>query len=187
MSPIDPTLYALPVTDLARALIGCTLLVDGVGGVIVETEAYHAGDAASHSFVGPRPHTAAMWGPAGRAYVYRSYGLHWCVNIVGGVAPGAAVLIRALEPVAGLEIMAQRRGTRDPRLLCAGPGRLCQSLGISAALEGAALNAPPFTLHPREIEPPIAVGSRIGISRAADRPWRFGWAGSRYLSRPFPR
>ena len=185
MNPFDPALYDLPVLELAQALIGCTLLVDGVGGVVVETEAYHAADPAAHSFGGPRPRTAAMWGPPGRAYVYRSYGLHWCMNVVGGAEPGAAVLLRALEPQYGLEAMAARRGLDDVRRLCAGPGRLCAALGITGALDGAALDAPPFDLLARAIEPAIVTGSRIGITKAAEVPWRFGMAKSTYFSRPF--
>lgn len=185
MPPFDPAMYALPVVDLARALVGCTLLVDGVGGVIVETEAYHAGDAASHSFVGPRPRTEAMFGPVGHAYVYRSYGLHWCMNVVGGAERAAAVLIRAIQPVHGIGAMAERRGVADPRLLCAGPGRLCQALAISGALNGAPLGIPPLQLLGRDREPDLVAGRRIGITKAAGEPWRFGQAGSRFLSRPF--
>jgi DNA-3-methyladenine glycosylase len=181
-----PRFYDRPIVDLARALIGCTLTVDGVGGMIVETEAYHAGDPAAHSYRGATPRTATMFGPAGRLYVYRSYGLHWCMNIVGGSEPGAAVLLRAIEPLAGLDVMADRRGLATPRLLCAGPGRLCQALGITGAMDGAPLDAPPLALLPRTTEPPILVGPRIGISKAVDQPWRFGLAGSRYLSRGFP-
>ncbi len=182
---MPPGFYDQPVVALARALIGCRLLVDGVGGTIVETEAYHAGDPASHSFAGPRPRTAAMFGPPGRAYVYRSYGLHWCMNVVGGAETAAAVLIRAIEPGDGIDAMVARRGMADPRLLCAGPGRLCAALGITDALNGCALNAPPFALLKRTETPDLVVGPRIGISRAVEEPWRFGLAGSRFLSRPF--
>lgn len=181
----DPALYVLPVLDLARALIGCTLTVDGVGGIVVETEAYHAGDPAAHSFGGPRPRTKVMWGPPGHAYVYRSYGLHWCMNVVGGAEPGAAVLIRALEPTDGLDAMAARRGTDDPRRLCSGPGKLCAALGITGAMNGAALDRPPFALSGRGEAPTIVTGPRIGITKAADEPWRVGLAGSPFLSRPF--
>lgn len=182
---MPPDFYDRPVLDLARALIGCRLFVEGVGGTIVETEAYHAGDAASHSHAGITPRTATMFGPPGRAYVYRSYGLHWCMNVVGGREPGAAVLLRAIEPTIGLETMAARRAIADPRLWCAGPGRLCQALGITAAHDGQPLDAPPFALLPRDAEPDLHVGPRIGITRAAAEPWRFGLAGSRFLSRPF--
>ncbi|WCT75246.1 DNA-3-methyladenine glycosylase [Sphingomonas naphthae] len=177
--------YNRPIVDLARDLIGATLLLDGVGGIIVETEAYRADDPASHSFAGPRARTAAMFGPVGHAYVYRIYGLHWCLNIVGGEAPGGAVLIRALEPTHGLDRMAERRGTGDPRLLCSGPGKLAQALGITAALDGAPLEAPPFALIPADGPADILTGPRIGISKAVEQPWRFGLAGSRYVSRPF--
>ena len=185
MTAFDSALYALPVIDLARALVGCTFTVDGVGGVIVETEAYHAGDPASHSFAGPTPRNRAMWGRPGCAYVYRSYGLHWCMNIVGGAERGAAVLLRAIEPREGIAAMAERRGTGDARRLCAGPGRLCAALGITNALDGLPLDVPPFALLARKAEPPIVAGPRIGITKAADEPWRFGLAGSRLLSRPF--
>lgn len=184
---MDPAFYDRPVVEFARALIGCTLTVDGVGGVIVETEAYHSGDPASHSFRGPSTRTAAMFGPPGRIYVYRIYGLHWCMNIVGGAERAAAVLLRALEPTHGLDAMTARRGTADPRLLCSGPGRLCAALGVTGAVDGCALDTPPFALLPRAAEPPILVGPRIGITKAAEEPWRFGLAGSRFLSRPFPR
>lgn len=182
---MPPSFYDQPILDLARALIGCTLLVDDVGGVIVETEAYQAGDPASHSFAGPTPRAATMVGPPGRVYVYRSYGLHWCMNVVGGRERAAAVLLRALEPTAGLDAMAARRGTADPRRLCSGPGKLCAALGVTGAVDGMELDAPPFALLPRPAKPPILTGPRIGITKAAHEPWRFGLAGSRYLSRRF--
>lgn len=184
---MSPEFYIQPILDLSRALIGCELLVDGVGGTIVETEAYEAGDPASHSFAGPTARNRAMWGPRGRAYVYRIYGVHWCLNIVGGIAPGAAVLLRALEPTIGADVMAARRRTHEPRRLCAGPGRLCEALGVMQAHDGLSMDTPPFTLLPRVEEPSITTGPRIGISKATERPWRFGLAGSRFLSRPFPR
>jgi DNA-3-methyladenine glycosylase len=184
---IPPDFYTQPIIDLSRALIGCELLVNGIGGLIVETEAYEASDPASHSFAGPTARNRAMWGPSRRAYVYRIYGMHWCLNIVGGVAPGAAVLLRALEPTRGLDVMATRRRTDDPRKLCAGPGRLCEALGVTAAQDGLPIDVPPFALKPRAHEPAIAVGLRIGITKAAEQPWRFGLAGSRFLSRPLPR
>ncbi|HEX8486863.1 DNA-3-methyladenine glycosylase [Sphingomonas sp.] len=183
---MDPAFYDRPVVDLARALIGCMLTVDGVGGVIVETEAYHAGDAASHSFAGQRARNATMFGAAGLIYVYRIYGLHWCMNIVGGREVAAAVLIRAIEPRVGLGIMAARRGTDDPRLLCSGPGRLCAALGVTGAMDGLPVDRSPFALAPRACEPAIVTGPRIGITKAAAEPWRFGMAGSRFVSRPFP-
>lgn len=173
-----------PIVDLARALIGARLLVDGVGGIIVETEAYDAPDPASHSHAGPTKRNAAMFGPVGHAYIYRIYGLHWCLNLVGGDAPGAAVLIRALEPTDGIETMIARRGTT--KALCAGPGRLAQALAITGGLDGAALDAAPFAVTAALAEPDLVAGPRIGITRAADRPWRFGLKGSPYLSRAFP-
>ncbi len=171
---------------VARDLIGMRLTVGGVGGLIVETEAYHHEEPASHSYRGPRPRNAAMYGPVGHVYVYRIYGAHWCLNLVCGEEPGNAVLIRALEPRSGLAIMAQRRGTDDPRALCSGPGKLCQALAVTKAQDGLALDAPPFALRQGDKDLPIAVGPRIGITKAAELPWRFGLAGSRFLSRPFP-
>jgi len=179
-------LSPLPAIELAPLLIGATLTVDGVGGVIVETEAYEADDPASHSFTGERPRNRAMFGPPLTAYVYRSYGVHWCFNIVTGPAGhGAAVLVRAIEPTVGLTMMAERRGMAETRLLASGPGRLTEALGISIAHDGLSLDAPPFRLTPRDGTPDIVAGPRIGITRAADRPWRFGLRGSPFLSRPF--
>ena len=182
--------FAAPAPEVAQQLIGVTLLVDGVGGRIVETEAYDRDDPASHAFSGPSRRNAAMFGPPGCAYVYRSYGIHWCLNFVCR-APGhaAGVLIRALEPTEGLATMRRRRGVEDPRLLCAGPGRLGQALAIDPALNGRALYAPPFQLLPAPDAPRLVLvaGPRIGISKAVEQPWRFGEAGSRYWSRPFPR
>ena len=185
MDPLPPAFFAQPVVALARALLGCTLLADGVGGRIVETEAYDRDDPAAHSFGGRTPRNAAMFGPVGHAYIYRSYGLHWCLNVVGGETGGSAVLIRALEPTHGVAVMAARRGVTTPRLLCGGPGRLAQALGLDGALDGASLARPPFVLRPGEPREDVIAGPRIGISKAADRPWRFGLAGSRFLSRPF--
>lgn len=178
--------YNLDSVTLARQLIGAAMLVEGVGGVIVETEAYDPTDPASHSFAGPTQRNAPMFGPPGRAYVYRSYGMHWCFNVVCG-GRGAAVLIRALEPTSGLELMWERRGMQDERLLCAGPGRLCQALAITSELNHRELTQPPFQFVARSEEPNVIVGPRIGITKAADRPWRFALKGSRYLSRPFPK
>jgi DNA-3-methyladenine glycosylase len=168
---------------LASRLIGWRFTVEGVGGIIAETEAYGRDDAASHSFRGPRTANAAMFGPPGTIYIYRSYGLHWCLNIVS--APGAAVLLRALEPTEGLATMAERRGEVPPQRLCAGPGRLARALGVTGDLDGASLFEPPFGIMPVIEDPPILTGPRIGISRDTERPWRFGLRGSRSLSRPF--
>ena len=182
---LAPTFLA-PVAEAAQALIGATLLVDGVGGLIVEAEAYDRHDPASHSHRGPTPRNAAMFGPPGHAYVYRSYGMHWCLNLVCGPEPGAAVLVRALHPLHGLHIMQARRGRLAERLLCAGPGRLCQALGVTAALDGLPLDQPPFRLLPRTAPCGVITGPRIGITQGRDTPWRFGLQGSRHLSRPFP-
>ena len=183
---LEPGFFARQVTAVAADLLGATLLVDGVGGTIVETEAYDRDDAASHSFNGPTVRNAAMFGPPGRAYVYRSYGLHWCLNLVcGEVGHGSAVLVRALAPEAGLEAMRGRRGTEEARLLCSGPGRLSQALGITRDHDGLRLDESPFALEPRAATVERVAGPRVGISRAVDLPWRFGIAGSPWLSRPF--
>jgi DNA-3-methyladenine glycosylase len=172
--------------DVARRLIGVTLLLDGVGGRIVEVEAYDRDDPASHTFAGPTLRNASMFGPSGRAYVYRSYGIHWCLNFVCREAGhGAGVLIRALEPLAGLETMRERRGVDAERLLCAGPGRVGQALGLTPAHDGLALDQPPFRLVTAATPATLVEGPRIGISKAVDRPWRFGLKASPYLSRPF--
>jgi DNA-3-methyladenine glycosylase len=180
--------FLAPSPKVARRLIGATLLVDGVGGRIVETEAYDREDPASHSFSGPTPRNAAMFGPPAHAYVYRSYGIHWCLNIVcREEGHGAGVLIRAIEPLAGLDRMRQRRGLDDVRLLCAGPGRVGQALGITREHNGLSIALAPFELRPGPSRLPIVSGPRIGISKAMDQPWRFGLEGSRFLSRPFPQ
>jgi DNA-3-methyladenine glycosylase len=182
--------FNAPSEEVARQLIGVTLLVDGVGGRIVETEAYDGGEPASHCFIGETPRNFAMFGPPAHAYVYRSHGLHWCLNFVcREPGHGAGVLIRALEPVSGIELMRERRGMDDERLLCAGPGRLAQALGVTRAHNSLPLGAPPFQLLPRSMDEgaaPIEVlaGPRIGISKAMDLPWRFVLAGSRFLSKP---
>ncbi len=173
-------------SEVARRLIGVTLLVGGVGGIIVETEAYDAEEPASHSFSGPTPRNAVMFGPPGRAYVYLSYGIHWCLNFVCREAGhGAGVLIRALEPTTGVATMIARRRQQDPRLLCAGPGRLGQALAVTRELNGKRIDAAPFSLTAASTRARVVCGPRIGISKAVERPWRFGLAGSRYLSRPF--
>ena len=177
--------FGREVVQVARDLVGARLLVDGVGGVVVETEAYARGDPASHSHRGRTARNASMFGPVGHAYVYRSHGLHWCLNLVCGVEPGGAVLVRAVEPEAGLELMRARRGVADPRRLCAGPGRLCQALGVTGAHDGLPLDEPPFRIEGRSGLVEIAVGTRIGLTRGVDTPWRFGLAGSSFLSRPF--
>ena len=180
--------FEAPADVVARALIGATLLVDGVGGVIVETEAYDQSDPASHTHMGPTARNAAMFGPSGHAYVYRSYGIHWCLNFTCRPAGhGAGVLIRAIEPRAGLEQMQLRRGTSDPRLLCSGPGRLGQALGITMAHYGLPLDRPPFFVAAPDAATDSVVGPRIGISKAIDEPWRFGLLGSRFLSKPFAK
>jgi DNA-3-methyladenine glycosylase len=175
------------VHEVAPDLIGTELLVEGVGGTIVEVEAYDHEDPAAHGFGNRRSErNASMFLPGGHAYVYRSYGIHWCLNFVcGGEGVASAVLIRSLAPTQGLEVMRARRGVVEPRLLCAGPGRLCQALGITRALDGAPLDRPPFELRPREAVPEIVAGPRIGLTKAVDVPWRYGLAGSRFLSRRF--
>jgi DNA-3-methyladenine glycosylase len=177
--------FARSVHEVAPDLVGTALLVDGVGGTIVEVEAYDHEDPAAHGYRGRTARNASMFGPPGHAYVYRSYGIHWCLNFVcEGEDVASAVLIRALEPTLGLDAMRARRGLDDPRLLCAGPGRLCQALGVTREHDGAPLDRPPFELLPREDVPEIVTGPRIGITQAADRPWRYALAGSRFLSRP---
>jgi DNA-3-methyladenine glycosylase len=172
--------------EVASGLIGMTLLVGGVGGIIVETEAYDGEDPASHSFSGPTPRNAVMFGPPGRAYIYLSYGIHWCLNFVcRETGHGAGVLIRALEPTAGISLMSERRRQQDPQMLCAGPGRLGQALAITREQNGCRVDRAPFSLTAARTRARVVCGPRIGISRAVDRPWRFGLAGSSYHSRPF--
>ena len=184
---LRPRDFAGDSHDVALALIGAVLLVDGVGGTIVETEAYDRRDPASHSFSGPTPRNEAMFGPPGRAYVYRSYGIHWCLNFVCREEQhGAGVLIRAIEPTHGIDLMRARRGLEDARLLCSGPGRVGQALGITRELNGLRLDQAPFKVLAAAAPAVVARGPRIGISKAMEVHWRFGLAGSRFLSRPFP-
>jgi len=172
-----------PPDEVAVDLLGSTFCVDGVGGAIVETEAYSKDDPASHSFAGQTLRNATMFGPPGHAYVYRSYGLHWCLNFV--CQRGSAVLLRALQPVHGVERMIERRGRAEPRLLCSGPGRLAMALGIDGFYDGLPLADPTFALSPADANGPVISGARIGISKAVDKAWRFGIANSPYLSKRF--
>jgi DNA-3-methyladenine glycosylase len=173
--------------DVAPELIGAEIFLDGVGGVIVEVEAYDHEDPAAHGYLNRRTaRNASMFLPGGVAYVYRSYGIHWCLNIVCGEEGVAdAVLVRALQPTEGLEEMRVRRGVADPRLLCSGPGRLCQALGVTREHDGLPVGEPPFRLLPRRAPAEVMTGPRIGITKAAERPWRYGLAGSPHLSRRF--
>jgi len=174
------------VHEVAPDLIGATLLFGGVGGRLVEVEAYHHTDPAAHSFHGPTPRNVVMFGPPGYAYVYRSYGIHWCLNFVcEPKGSAAAVLIRAIEPTVGLPRMRRRRGLSDVRILCSGPGRVCQALGITRADNGLTLDEPPFELLARTSEVDIVTGPRIGITKAVEKPWRYGLKDSRFLSKPF--
>ncbi|MGH6769117.1 MAG: DNA-3-methyladenine glycosylase [Xanthobacteraceae bacterium] len=183
--PLRRSFFARSVHEVAPELIGATLLFKGAGGTIVEVEAYHHTDPAAHSYNGQTPRNAVMFGPPGKAYVYRSYGIHWCLNFVCERAGSAsAVLIRAIAPTQGLATMRRRRGLKEERLLCAGPGRVCEALGITVAHNGLALDAPPFELFARQDEVELAIGPRIGITRAMELPWRYGLKGSRYLSKP---
>lgn len=180
--------FFLPAPEVARQLIGATLLVDGVGGLIVEVEAYDREDPASHSFSGPTKRNAVMFGPPGKVYVYRSYGIHWCLNFVcREEGHGAGILIRAIQPTKGIDIMQKQRGLENPILLCSGPGRLCQALSITHQHNGLPIDEPPFQLIPSTEPVSIVVGPRIGITKARDVPWRFGLARSPFLSRPFPK
>ncbi|MBE7734304.1 DNA-3-methyladenine glycosylase [Devosia faecipullorum] len=182
---LDQDFFDRPVLDVSAALIGAELLFAGIGGKIVEVEAYDRTDPASHSYRGMTPRNAAMFGPPGHAYVYKIYGMHFCLNFV--CRPGSAVLIRALQPLAGLEKMRERRGGVGEKQLCSGPGKLAQALGIDLRHDGLALDAEPFALLPPEGRPAIASGPRIGITKGAEAPWRLVLAGSPFLSRPLPR
>src|SRR5450432_3544628 len=184
--PLKRSFFARSVHEVAPDLIGATLLVDGVGGVIVEVEAYHHSEPAAHSFNGPTPRNQVMFGPPGFSYVYRSYGIHWCVNFVCEKAGSAsAVLIRALQPTHGIPAMRRRRGLHDERSLCSGPGKLCEALGITDKHNGLALDAPPLALHARIGKVDVVTGLRIGITKAVELPWRYGLKGSKFLSKPF--
>jgi DNA-3-methyladenine glycosylase len=186
LARLTRTFFDRSVHEVAPDLIGATLLVGHVGGLVVEVEAYHHTDPAAHSYRGRTERNAVMFGPAGYAYVYRSYGIHWCLNFVcerDGSA--SAVLIRALQPVERLAVMRRRRGMSDERRLCAGPGRLCEALAVTHDHNGLRLDRSPFALYARTEMPEIAVGPRIGLTKAAEVPWRYGLAGSPYLSRPF--
>src|ERR1019366_7917770 len=183
--PLRRAFFARSVHEVAPDLIGATLLVSGVGGIIVEVEAYHHTDPAAHSFRGPTPRNKVMFGPPGFAYVYRSYGIHWCVNFVCEKQGSAsAVLIRALQPTHGIPAMRRRRGLHDERSLCSGPGKLCEALAISDAHNALALDAPPIALHARTGKVEVATGVRIGITKAVELPGRYGLKGSRFLSKP---
>ena len=190
MTPLGSDFFDRSVHDVARDLIGCELLVSGVGGVIVEAESYERDDPACHAYVGLTQRTATLFGPPGRAYVYLSYGIHSMLNAVcesDGTA--AAVLIRALEPTRGVERMRRRRGRSELRELCSGPGKLTVALGIGLDLNDRSLSEPPFEIHEpaaewRGVE--VATGTRIGITKATELPWRFCATGSPFLSRPLP-
>lgn len=184
--PLNRSFFARNVLAVAPDLIGATMLVDGVGGIIVEVEAYHQSEPAAHSFNGPTPRNMVMFGPPGFSYVYRSYGIHWCVNFVCEKAGSAsAVLIRALEPTHGIPAMRRRRGLHDERSLCSGPGKLCEALGITIAHSELPLDTPPIALYARMHKPEIVTGKRIGITKAVDLPWRYGLKDSRFVSKRF--
>lgn len=184
--PLRRAFFDRSVHEVAPDLIGATFLVNGVGGIIVEVEAYHHTDPAAHSYRGPTPRNRVMFGPAGFAYVYRSYGVHWCANFVCEAEGSAsAVLVRALQPTHGLAAMRRRRGVDEERALCSGPGKLCQALGITIAHSELPLDKPPIQLFARKQKPEIAIGIRIGITKAAELPWRYGLKDSQFLSKRF--
>jgi DNA-3-methyladenine glycosylase len=180
--------FSLPSDIVAHRLIGAIVSVDGVGGKIVETEAYDPEDPASHTFSGITPRNAVMFGPPAHVYVYRSYGIHWCLNFVcREEGHGAGVLIRAIEPLTGLDAMRQRRGLEPLKLLCSGPGRVTQALAITHRHNGMSLLEAPFAIEAPQEHVQVVIGPRIGITKAIDVPWRFGLAGSKFLSKPFPK
>jgi DNA-3-methyladenine glycosylase len=182
---VSRAFFGRSVHEVAPELVGAILLVGGVGGRVVEVEAYHHTDPAAHSFRGPTARNAVMFGAPGFAYVYRSYGIHWCLNFVCEPKGSAsAVLIRALEPTAGIATMRRRRGMDDERLLCSGPGRLCVALRITDAQNGLALDRPPFAIFARTGAAEVVAGPRIGLTKAVELPWRYGLKGSRFLSKP---
>jgi DNA-3-methyladenine glycosylase len=184
--PLKRAFFDRSVHEVAPDLIGTTLLVDGVGGLIVEVEAYHHSEPAAHSFRGPTPRNMVMFGPAGFSYVYRSYGIHWCINFVCEEAGSAsAVLIRALEPTHGIAAMRRRRGVRDERALCSGPGKLCEALGVTIKHSELPLDKPPIALRARTGKVDIVSGVRIGLTKAVELPWRYGLKDSRFLSKRF--
>ena len=183
MRELDEEFFRRDAIAVAQDLIGASLLFQGIGGTIVETEAYTFDDPASHSFSGVSERNKSMFGPAGRAYVYRSYGVHWCFNVVCSV--GSAVLIRALEPNLGIDVMRDRRKLFSTRLLCSGPGRLCQALGISREQDGLLLTKAPFSIKYSKTIAQVLVGQRIGISKATGELRRFGLKDSPFLSKKF--
>jgi DNA-3-methyladenine glycosylase len=182
---VNAGFYDRPVLEVAPELLGCVLSYGDCAGIIVETEAYHESEPACHAFVGRTPRTETLFQAPGTAYVYRSYGIHALINAVcerEGV--GAAVLIRALEPIEGLDLMAQRRGLSDPEQLCSGPGKLTQAMGIGLELNATNFIEGPVLISGREREPKAIIGERIGITKAVELPWRFSIAGNRHVSRP---
>ncbi len=186
MPRLTRAFFLRPAVEVAPDLVGCTLIHDGAGGRIVEVEAYDQAEPASHTYGGETRRNKTMFGPAGHVYVYRSYGIHWCMNLVCEDVRASAVLIRALEPLVGLEQMAARRRRDDPRQLCSGPGKLCQALGVTRAHDGARVLAPPFSIHALGEELDVVASQRVGISKATELPWRFSLRDSPYVSRPGP-